>query len=485
MSDDIRDIRLQKAEALKERGIDPWAKSSGPVTSISEVIEGVSDVDDGDLGEEQFETAGRITAIREHGKAAFLDLQEETETVQVYLKEDRIGEDLFEVYEEFLDIGDWIRVKGEGGKTRTGEPTIFARSYDILTKSLRPLPEKWHGLKDVDIRFRKRYLDLIANDEVMETFRDRSRILRETRAFLQERSYREVETPMMHPVAGGAAATPFVTYHETLDMDLFLRIAPELYLKRLLVGGMPRIFEINRNFRNEGISPRHNPEFTMLELYEAHGNYETTMKLTEQLLSYLADTITGDTTVSYDGKDLDFSVPFRRATYRELFEKHVGIDPDDREAVEQRSKETGIFDEERPPAKQANELFEEFVEPELEGPVFVIDYPVEISPFARRSEDNPDVSERFELFIHNMEVANSFTELTDPLDQRERLVEQMEQREEGYHELDEDFLTALEHGMPPAGGLGIGIDRLVMLLTDSDSIREVILFPQMRPREQE
>jgi len=482
MSDDQFEQRKEKARTLKEQGVDPWTSSPEIPTSIEEVVDKLEPVEEGDVTDDSYETAGRITAVREHGKSAFLDLKQSDSTIQAYLKQDRVGEEAFEQFEQ-LDIGDIVRVRGEGGKTRTGEPTIFARSYELMTKSLRPLPEKWHGLKDKELRFRKRYLDLIANPDAMETFHQRFDLLAEVRSWLTEREYTEVETPMMHPIAGGAAATPFVTHHETLDMDLFLRIAPELYLKRLLVGGMPKIFEINRNFRNEGISPRHNPEFTMLELYEAYGNYETVLKLTEELLSHLATDVIGSETITFQGEEISFERPFERATYKDLFEEHVGCAWDEKERVRSKAEELDLPGEDLSYGKLANELFEERVEPALEGPVFVMDYPVEISPFAVQSDEDPDVTERFELFISGMEVANAFTELTDPIEQRERLEAQVEAREEGYRELDEEFLTALEHGMPPAGGLGIGIDRLVMILTNSESIREVILFPQLRSRD--
>ncbi len=484
MSEDQFERRKQNALTLKEQGWEPWKSSPDVPSSVGEVVDELADVDEGDVTEDEFETAGRVTAVRGHGKSAFLDLQESNETIQVYLKEDRVGEEAFERF-ELLDIGDVIRVRGEGGKTRTGEPTVFARSFTLMTKSLRPLPEKWHGLKDVEIRFRKRYLDLISNPEVMETFHRRFELLAEIREWLTERGYTEVETPMMHPIAGGAAATPFVTHHETLDMDLYLRIAPELYLKRLLVGGMPKIFEINRNFRNEGISPRHNPEFTMLELYEAHGNYETVLELTEELISHLAKDVIESETITFQEDEISFERPFERSTYKDLFEEHVGCSWDEKDRVRAKAEELDLPVDDLSYGKLANELFEERVEPALDGPVFVMDYPVEISPFAVQSDEDPDVTERFELFISGMEVANAFTELTDPIEQRERLEAQVEAREEGYRELDEDFLEALEHGMPPAGGLGIGIDRLVMILTDSDSIREVILFPQLRPRDDE
>ena len=483
MSDDQIQNRKQKAESLSEQGESPWKRSDAPPSSLEEVTDALSSCEEGDVTEDTYETAGRITAVREHGKSAFLDLQQENQQIQAYIKQDRVGEEEFERF-ELLDIGDIVRVQGEGGKTRTGEPTIFARSFEVLTKSLRPLPEKWHGLKDVEKRFRKRYLDLISNPDAMKTFQQRFDLLAEIRQWLTDQDYREVETPMMHPIAGGAAAEPFVTHHNTLDIDLYLRIAPELYLKRLLVGGMSKIFEINRNFRNEGISPRHNPEFTMLELYEAYGNYETMMDLTEQLIAHLARDVMESTEIEFQDQPISLEPPFRKVPYKDLFEEHTGLSWDQREDVLDRAREYDIpvDTDDRPYGKIASELFEELVEPELTGPVFVTDYPVAISPFAVESPDDPEVTERFELFMCGMEVANAFTELTDPIEQRERLQQQIDAREEGYRELDEDFLTALEHGMPPAGGLGIGIDRLVMILTNSESIREVILFPQLRPQ---
>ncbi len=482
MSDEQIEHRKKKAESLSERGSKPWKRSDEPPTSVEEVVDALADCEEGEVTEQSYGTAGRITAIREHGKSAFIDLKQENHQLQVYIKKDRVGAEAFERF-DLLDIGDIVRVSGEGGKTRTGEPTIFARSIELLTKSLRPLPEKWHGLKNVEIRFRKRYLDLISNPEVMDTFQTRFELLSEIRQWLTDQGYREVETPMMHPIAGGAAAEPFVTHHNTLDIDLYLRIAPELYLKRLLVGGMSRIFEINRNFRNEGISPRHNPEFTMLELYEAYGNYETMMDLTERLIAHLSDNVLETNRVEFQGEPLDLTPPFKKVPYRELFEEYTGLGWNQKDEVLDRAHDHDISvdTDERPYGKIASELFEELVEPKLTGPIFVTDYPVAISPFAVESPDEPDVTERFELFLCGMEIANAFTELTDPIEQRNRLEQQIEAREEGYRELDEEFLTALEHGMPPAGGLGIGIDRLVMILTNSDSIREVILFPQLRP----
>lgn len=480
MSRDIRENREERASTFEQDTAGAWKKSADVPPSLEEIREELASVKEGDTTEEQFETAGRVVAIREHGKSMFADLQEKNHRIQAYVNEDRLGEERFALFEN-IDIGDWIRVRGEGGKTRTGEPTIFAREFELFTKSLRPLPEKWHGLQDVEMRYRQRYLDLIANQEVMDTFLTRSNLLQEIRSYLTQQEFTEVETPMMHPIVGGAAARPFVTHHNTLDMDLYLRIAPELYLKRLLVGGMPKIFEINRNFRNEGISPQHNPEFTMLELYEAYGNYETMMELTETLIQQLCEQTLENGEIEFQDSTLDLSPPFRKETYRDLFEEHVEASWNDESDVKQLAEEHDIPTEDRPYGKIAHDVFEDFVEDELVDPTFVYDYPEAVSPFAKPKPDQPNWVERFELFVSGMEVANAFTELTDPNKQRAKLEQQLEEQEEGYKTLDEDFLTALEHGMPPAGGLGIGIDRLVMLLTESESIREVILFPQLRP----
>ncbi|MCD6389693.1 MAG: lysine--tRNA ligase, partial [Desulfobulbaceae bacterium] len=431
--------------------------------------------------------AGRIVGLRKFGKAAFLHLQDETGRMQVYVKRDTVGVENYLIFKK-LDIGDIAGFTGSLFRTKTGEVTIQAASFKHITKSLRPLPEKFHGLTDVEIRYRQRYVDLIVNPEVRETFRKRVEIIRLIRHFLTNRGFMEVETPMMHPIAGGATAKPFQTHHNALDMTLYLRIAPELYLKRLLVGGFEKVFEVNRNFRNEGLSTRHNPEFTMLEFYQAFATYKDLMDLTEEMVSWIAAEVTGSMLVTYQEQEVDLSPPWKRYTMDEALVEVGGLDQDilnDSDKVMQLAREKGIELEPMAGAGKAkSELFELLVEEKLIDPTFITAYPTEISPLARRNDDNPEVTDRFELFITGREIANAFSELNDPVDQRERLEKQIAERgedEEIFPVLDEDFLRALEYGMPSAAGEGIGIDRLVMLLTDSPSIRDVIFFPHLRP----
>ncbi|MCE9581908.1 MAG: lysine--tRNA ligase [Planctomycetes bacterium] len=464
--------RRAHMEAVKAKGIDPWGGRQDGVQSIAPLVAAYAE------GLE-VSAAGRMTGRRQFGKANFLDLRDWTGKIQLYVKKDIVGDPAMELF-NLLDIGDLLSVKGKLFKTKTGEITIEVKEFRVLTKSLRPLPEKWHGLSNVEIRYRQRYLDLIANPEVMETFRKRSQIVAEWRRWLTERGFIEVETPMMQPIPGGATAKPFVTHHNALDMQLFLRIAPELYLKRLLVGGMEKVFEINRNFRNEGISPRHNPEFTMMELYQAYSDYNGMMELTEGLLSHLAKTVTGGTKVKFDGREFELAAPWPRKKYLELFQEKAGFDWFDAEKVAAKARELKIEVGKRAPEAIASDVWEHLVEPDLSGPVFVIDFPVELSPLTKRSPRDPRTVERFELYIANMEIANAYTELNDPIEQRERFERQLKGKEEGMETIDEDFLVAQEHGMPPAGGIGIGVDRVVMVITDSKSIRDVVLFPLMR-----
>jgi lysyl-tRNA synthetase class 2 len=463
-----RDNRIHKLQELRKLGVDPFpGKAYSPEPIVSALAkEG-----------QRVRIAGRIVANRNMGKAAFLNLQDASGRMQVYLKKDQVGEEGFQVYRLF-DIGDLLGCEGAVFKTRTGEITVHVEKFDLLAKSLLPLPEKWHGLKDVEIRYRRRYLDLIANEEARRIFLTRTRILRFIRNFLDSRGYVEVETPMMHPIAGGATARPFVTHHNALDMDLYLRVAPELYLKRLLVGGFEKVYEINRNFRNEGISTRHNPEFTMMELYHAYADYRGIMELVEELISSLAREVLGSTRIRFGDLELDLAPPWPRAPYRQLLREYAGTD--DPKALLETARRLEIETAGRPEAAVVNDVYEKLVEPKLTGPVFVIEYPKAISPLAKEKPGEPEVCERFELFLAGMEIANAFTELNDALDQRQRFVRQLEEKAEGMERLDEDFLTALEHGMPPAGGLGVGIDRLVMLLTGQTSIREAILFPLLR-----
>lgn len=425
--------------------------------------------------------------MRVIGKAAFFKIRDASGDFQAYFSRDQIGENTYKLVKK-LDIGDIIGVEGHPFRTRTGELSLMVRDFKLLTKSIRPLPEKWHGLSDVEIRYRQRYLDLIVNPSAVEIVRTRSRIVAYLRDFFTRRGFLEVETPMMQTLPGGATATPFETYHNALNRKLYLRIAPELYLKRLLVGGFERVFEINRNFRNEGISTQHNPEFTMMEFYQAYSTYEDLMGLTEEMLSSLAKEILGTYRFSYGGRDVDLTPPWPRVTVREALQQECGFSDEiisDRNALFIKAVESGLeVNKDISLGTLWMALFDAFVEEKLWGPIFISKYPVEVSPLARRNDEDPTVTDRFELYICGREIANAFTELTDPIDQRIRFEKQAEARaagDEEAHFLDEDFLRALEYGMPPAAGEGIGIDRLVMLLTNSPSIRDVILFPHMRP----
>jgi lysyl-tRNA synthetase class 2 len=426
-------------------------------------------------------------ALRNFGKAAFLQLQDASGKMQVYVKRDAVGPDIYKQFKK-LDIGDIAGFTGTLFITKTGELSLMASILKPITKSLLPLPEKFHGLTDVETRYRQRYVDLIVNPEVKATFKKRIEIIALVRDFLTNRGFMEVETPMMHPIAGGATAKPFQTHHNALDMKLYLRIAPELYLKRLLVGGFEKVFEINRNFRNEGLSTRHNPEFTMLEFYQAYATYQELMDLTEEMVSWIASEVTGAMQVTYQGTEVDLSPPWRRLTMDESLVRIGGVPLEtlqDPEKVLALAKEKGVeLDENAGPGKAKTELFELLVEDKLIDPTFITAYPTEVSPLARRNADDQSVTDRFELFITGREIANAFNELNDPTDQKQRMEKQIADRgddEEIFPILDSDFIRALEYGMPPAAGEGIGIDRLVMLLTDSPSIRDVILFPHLRP----
>ncbi len=431
--------------------------------------------------------AGRVISLRDHGKVSFAHLQDASGKIQVYLSRDAVGPELFELWGK-LDIGDHVGIEGSLFHTRTGELTVRARSIQVLSKSLRPLPEKWHGLTDVETRYRQRYLDLLANPQVAEAFRTRSRLIAEMRRFFDAKGFLEVETPMMQPLAGGAMARPFVTHHNALHLTLYLRIAPELYLKRLLVGGFDRVYEINRSFRNEGISTQHNPEFTMLEFYQAYADYRDLMALTEELLPQLAKGITGDLGVTYQGRQISFAPPWPRLGLEDALVEHAGLDAaaltTERGAREMAARHRVAAPPGWGRGRVIGELFDALVGPKLVRPTFIVDFPAELSPLAKAKPGDPDVVQRFELYAGGMEIANAYSELNDPREQRARFVEQLRRREEGdleSHALDEDFLRALEYGMPPAAGEGIGIDRLAMLLTDSPSIRDVILFPLLKP----
>ncbi len=481
------DVRLKKLEELEESGIQPYAIGFTPDVYSSELKEKYSEIDESAEISDTLGLAGRIMAIRNLGKAAFMRIQDVTGDFQIYLGRDIIGVEEYKQAKK-LDIGDIIGVTGSPFKTKTGELSLVVKRLILLTKSLRPLPEKWHGLSDVETRYRQRYLDLMVNKSSRDIVFTRSRVISYLRNFLTKRGFLEVETPMMQTIPGGATARPFETFHHALNRRLYLRIAPELYLKRLLVGGFDKVFEINRNFRNEGISTQHNPEFTMLEFYLAYKTYEDLMNLTEEMLADLALDTFGSYKFNYGEREVDLTPPWPRVTVKESLIKNGVLSPneiEDRNAVFIKAVEMGIsVNKEDSYGKLLMAIFDEVVESTLWGPVFVHRYPVDVSPLARRNEDDPTVTDRFELYICGREMANAFTELTDPVDQRNRFEEQVRARQAGdeeAHFLDEDFLRALEYGMPPAAGEGLGIDRLVMLLTNAQSIREVILFPHMRP----
>ncbi len=479
--------RMKKRDALRAGGIQPYGvrfEGKVPLSEIVEKYEGAA------LLETQpgsYKIAGRMVSLRRFGKAAFAHLQDATGRLQVYFKKDYLGEAGFDLFEK-LDIGDHVGVEGVLFRTKTDELTLQARELTLLAKALRPLPEKWHGLTDVELRYRMRYVDLIANPEIRQVFIRRGKIIDAIRQFLNRHDFIEVETPMMQPIPGGAAARPFVTHHNALGVDLYLRIAPELYLKRLIVGGFERVFEINRNFRNEGISTIHNPEFTMLEFYMAYADYNDLMTFTEQLITSIAKPLLGSLTFDYQGTQIDLTPPWRRLSYIDAIASALHVKQEalaDPEKVIALARQSNVrVQEGESHYSTLDNLFSAVAEPNLTGPIFITDYPTEMSPLARRQKDRPDLTERFELYIACREVANGFSELNDPEDQRARFLSQMAQREKGdveAHRMDEDYLNALEHGMPPTAGEGIGIDRLVMLLTNQSSIRDVILFPQLKP----
>ncbi|SKA07624.1 lysine--tRNA ligase [Selenihalanaerobacter shriftii] len=478
--------RRRKLDELEEKGIPAYSDKYERSHTIDKVLNGYEE-----LGEEiTIKLAGRLMAVREHGKASFADLSDMSGEIQLYAKQNEIGEDLYELFLS-LDIGDHIGIEGTLFKTGRGETTLRINDFRLLSKSLRPLPEKWHGLNDVELRYRQRYVDLIVNSNVRETFILRSKIIHSMREYLDERDFLEVETPLMHTIAGGASARPFVTHHNALNMDLYLRIAPELYLKRLIVGGFERVYEIGKNLRNEGISTKHNPEFTSMELYQAYANYEDMMDITEDLIISITEEVLDTLQIEYVDEEIDLSRSWTRMTMIDSIKKYGDVDfseVNDLTIAKKIADDHGVeYGDETSVGEIINEFFEKFVEDKLIQPTFITEYPTEVSPLAKRKPDDSNFTERFELFIAGNELANAFSELNDPIDQRERFEDQMEQREAGddeAHMMDEDFIRALEYGMPPAGGLGIGIDRLIMLLTDSSSIRDVILFPHMRPEKQ-
>ncbi|NOY83416.1 MAG: lysine--tRNA ligase [Nitrospirae bacterium] len=481
--------RANKVRALREAGIEPYGSRFEGKTPLFEITTAYAETPKEALEEKNlsYRIAGRVIALRRFGKAAFAHLRDASGQLQVYFKKNLLDETGVTIFEK-LDIGDTLGISGRLFRTKTDELTLEAKELTFLSKSLHPLPEKWHGLTDIALRYRMRYLDLIANPEVKRVFERRSQIINVIRQFLTERHFLEVETPMMHPIPGGAAARPFITHHNTLGMDLYLRIAPELYLKRLIVGGFERVFEINRNFRNEGISTIHNPEFTMLEFYMAYADYNDMMDLTESLFTTIAQETLGKLQFEYQDQQIDFSGSWQRLPYTEAVSQHYDIplhDLSDAEKTATHMKRLGLaLDEKTSLGKMLEHLFETGVEPTLAGPVFITDFPTELSPLAKRKPDAPHLTERFELYVVGREIANAFSELNDPVDQRGRFETQVAQRASGdleAHEMDEDYLLALEYGMPPTAGEGIGIDRLVMLLCNQSSIRDVVLFPQMKP----
>jgi len=479
------DQAIAKRDALRQRGVDPYGQRFAVSHWAAKLHETLDSADEAALkAVEPVRVAGRVMTMRHHGKTCFLHLMDYTGRIQLYARADQLAD--FADYVN-VDVGDYIGVSGEVFRTRTGELTITVREWSFLAKRLRPLPEKWHGLKDVETRYRQRYVDLVVNPEPRQVFLLRSRVIKAMRDFLEARGFIEVETPMMQPIPGGATARPFVTHHNALDMDLYLRIAPELYLKRLIVGGFDRVYEINRNFRNEGVSTQHNPEFTMLEFYQAYADYKDLMELTEAMFVELADRLLGTRQLTWSGESIDLTPPWTRLPFFDGLSKALGIlvTPDTpASTLEEAAAARGLSVPPGDASKIWKEVFEAVVEPGLVQPTFVTDFPVELSPLSKRKRDDPRLVDRFELYVGRRELANAYTELNDPAEQRQRFEEQEKERARGDDEaqwLDEDYIRALEYGMPPTAGEGVGIDRLVMLLADQPSIREVILFPHLRP----
>ena len=494
MSEELNEhmrVRLDKLNQLMDQGIDPFGEKFERTHTASEIKAAYSEETKEALEEKGIRVtiAGRIMTKRGKGKAGFSHIQDQTDQIQLYVRKDAIGEENYQLFNT-SDLGDIVGVSGTVFKTNVGELSVKVDEFLLLTKSLRPLPEKFHGLKDVEQRYRQRYLDLITNPDSKETFIMRSKIIQSMRGYLNQAGFLEVETPMMHSIAGGAAARPFITHHNALDMTLYMRIAIELHLKRLIVGGLEKVYEIGRVFRNEGVSTRHNPEFTMLELYEAYADYHDIMNLVENMVAHIAKEVTGSTTVQYGEESIDLAPAWKRVHMAEIVKEYTGVDFFEEmsdEKARELAKEHGVdIKDSMTFGHVLNEFFEQKVEEHLVQPTFVYGHPVEISPLAKKNKEDARFTDRFELFIVRREHANAFSELNDPIDQRERFEAQVKEKEAGNdeaHEMDEDFLEALEYGMPPTGGLGIGIDRLVMLLTNAPSIRDVLLFPQMRHRD--
>ncbi len=482
----LMDQRREKLEEIRQLGVDPYAYKYSPTHTTQEIREQFAEVGDQPDETKSVRVAGRIMTKRDHGKSGFAHLQDGSGRLQIYVRQNAVGEEAYQVYRK-LDVGDIIGVDGPVFRTRTGELTVLVNEVELLAKSLRSPPEKWHGLQNKETRYRQRYADLMMNPDVMQVFINRTRMIQAVREYLNQDGFIEVETPILQPVYGGATARPFTTHHNALDMPLYLRIANELYLKRLIVGGFDRVYEFSKDFRNEGIDHDHSPEFTMIELYQAYADYEDMMGLTENLLAHTAQTVLGTTQITYKGDSISLDPPWRRLTMIESIKEEAGIDVDKLSDAELRDAvlDAGVeLEGAAPRGKLIAELFEAHVEPNLVQPTFIYDYPIEISPFAKKKRESDRFVERFEFFIARMEMGNAFSELNDPIDQRERFIEGAKKGDDGDEDalmIDEDYLRALEYGMPPTGGLGFGIDRLAMLLTDQTSIRDVILFPQMRP----
>jgi lysyl-tRNA synthetase class 2 len=475
--------RYQKLGRLRARGIDPFPLRASRTHTAREAIDAFK------RGEmlTGVKLVGRLVALRDMGKLCFAHIQDSTAKIQLMVRKDQVGADAYTMLLKDIDLGDFIGAAGDVIQTKTGEITLQVARFELLAKALSPLPEKWHGLKDIETRYRQRYLDLLSNESVREIFIKRSKIITAMRKYLDEQGFLEVETPVLQSLYGGAAAEPFITHHNKLDRDMYLRIADELYLKRLLVGGYERVYEISKDFRNEGIDFKHNPEFTMMECYQAYGDYTTMMTLVEGLYGACSMAANGTSQIKYQGHDIDLTPPWSRVTMRDIILQTSGVDiytDADLPSLRKRIDALNLKVERHPTwGKQVDELFSTFAEPTLIQPTFVMDYPEEISPFAKKKPENPNVVERFEAFAATMELGNAFTELNDPIDQYARFMEQAEQRQAGdkeAHQVDLDFIQAMMHGMPPTGGLGVGVDRMTMLLTDQSSIREVILFPQLR-----
>jgi lysyl-tRNA synthetase, class II len=483
--------RLDKAERFRSRGDEPYKytfERSGTIEEARAQFEAAeAGAAEGESPQVPVKVAGRLIAFRDQGKVSFADIRDQSGKVQLFLRKNELGDEAYEQLKDY-DLGDFVGAEGRVFRTKRGEISVWVDKLSILTKSVRPLPEKYHGLTDVETRYRQRYLDMVSNPDVLEVFQKRGRIVGAMREWLTARGFLEVETPMLHPIAGGAMARPFITHHNTYDRDFFLRIAPELYLKRCIVGGMERVFEINRSFRNEGVDTRHNPEFTMMELYEAYQDYMGLMDETEEMLVYIIEQTLGSTAFEYQGHNIEAKRPWARHTLFGAIREYTDIDleplKDDRDEAARLADSVGVVVEKNMGyGKIVDAVLSDKVRPKLIQPTFLYDYPLEISPLAKKKRDNPAITERFQAFMGGLEIGNAFSELNDPVDQRARFMDQLRQREAGDEEaqqLDEDYITALEVGMPPTAGLGIGIDRLVMLLTDSPSIRDVIIFPQLR-----